>query len=168
MGFSWRALYARGVPNIAVTFVSKESYHHGHLREALLQAAQSQIETEGAQALNLSKLAREVGVSQPAVYRHFASKQALVFSLVEHGFRLLIQYLENATDAIAVAADSADVESPPDVVLQGIEGITHAYVAFALEHRELARLMFSLKERATEPTLYQISKQAGRQTKLEM
>ncbi len=141
--------------------MSKESYHHGHLREALLQAAQSQIETEGAQALNLSKLARQVGVSQPAVYRHFSSKQALVFSLVEDGFRLLIQCLENATDAIAVATESADVESSPDVLLHGIEGITHAYVVFALEHRELARLMFSLKERATEPTLYQISKQAA-------
>ena len=77
------------------------TYHHGHLREALLQAAQSQIEAEGAHSLNLSKLARQLKVSQPAAYRHFANKQALIFSLVEQGFTLLIQHLEMATKSSA-------------------------------------------------------------------
>lgn len=122
-----------------------------------MEAAIAQIEAEGAQALNLSKLARQLGVSQPAVYRHFSNKQALVFCLVERGFELLIQALQQATDAVAAStSDSQDDDS-----LVRLQAIVAAYVAFALEHTELARLMFSLKERATDPALYKISKQAA-------
>lgn len=141
--------------------VSGDTYHHGSLRKALLEAAQAQISEEGSQSLNLSKLARQVGVSQPAVYRHFANKQALVFSLVDQGFSLLIQYLAIAEDSANLNDMSVDSYQPPDDLIRGIEAIVQAYVDFALDHRELARLMFSLKERATEPALYQISKQAA-------
>ncbi|MEM9904388.1 MAG: WHG domain-containing protein [Cyanobacteria bacterium P01_D01_bin.44] len=141
--------------------MSGDTYHHGYLREALLQAAQAQIAAEGSQSLNLSKLARQLRVSQPAVYRHFANKQALVFSLVEQGFVLLIQRLEIAAETVSLAALSAKREQPPDDLIKGIEGITQAYIDFVLEHRELARLMFSLKERATEPGLHKLLKQAA-------
>ena len=133
--------------------MSPESYHHGNLREALLKSAQQQIAVEGAQALNLSKLARELGVSQPAVYRHFASKQALIFSLVEQGFELLTQRLQEATESVE--------KNESDEVLEKLKAIAQAYVYFALEYRELARLMFSLQERATDPSLYKVSKQAA-------
>lgn len=133
--------------------MSSESYHHGNLREALLKAAQQQIEIEGAQALNLSKLARELGVSQPAVYRHFANKQSLIFSLVEQGFELLAQRVQGATESVK--------NTEEEQVLERLKAIAQAYVYFALEYRELARLMFSLKERATDPSLYKVSKQAA-------
>lgn len=141
--------------------MSSDTYHHGHLREALLEAALSQIADDGSQALNLSKLARQVGVSQPAVYRHFANKQALIFSLVEHGFRLLIQQLGTAAESVSLTTIAETMKQSPEDLRQGIEAIAQAYITFALENRELARLMFSLKERATEPTLYSISKQAA-------
>ena len=140
--------------------MSSDTYHHGHLREALLQAAQSQISKEGSQALNLSKLARQLGVSQPAVYRHFANKQALVFSLVEQGFISLIGQLEIATEKISLA-DMSSKDKHSEGLIKGIEAIVQAYIDFVLENRELARLMFSLKERATEPQLYKLSKQAA-------
>jgi len=138
--------------------VSSRSYHHGNLRDALLEAAQAQVQSEGAQAINLSKLARQVGVSQPAAYRHFANKQALVFSLVELGFKQLIAQLQ-AVAQDWPAPDSAAAEQQD--LRAGIEAIALAYITFALDNRELARLMFSLKERATEPELYKISKQAA-------
>ena len=140
--------------------MSSDTYHHGHLREALLKAAQVQIAEEGYQSLNLSKLARQVGVSQPAVYRHFANKQTLIFSVVEEGFTLLIQKLDSAAENASLATMLSGHQQDDDL-LKGIEAIVKAYIDFALKHRELARLMFSLKERATEPQLYKISKQAA-------
>jgi AcrR family transcriptional regulator len=129
--------------------VNIEKYHHGHLREALIDEAFKQIEQEGAIALNLSKLAQKIGVSQPAVYRHFPNKQALAISVAQRGFDRLAARLQQATQA--VQSDS----------FEGIKVIANAYVAFALNHTEIARLMFSMKERMTEPALYNASKSAA-------
>ncbi|MBE9032030.1 TetR/AcrR family transcriptional regulator [filamentous cyanobacterium LEGE 11480] len=152
------ALYGRSVLPIVQLPVSIRSYHHGHLRDALLTAALAQISEEGAQALNLSKLARQVGVSQPAVYRHFANKQALTFSLVELGFERLLAQLQVVTPSLSPT--ETPTEDQPDL-RTAIAAIAQTYIRFALENRELARLMFSLKERATEPILYKVSKQAA-------
>jgi AcrR family transcriptional regulator len=129
--------------------VNIEKYHHGHLREALINEACQQIEQEGAIALNLSKLAQKIGVSQPAVYRHFPSKQALAISVAQRGFEHLTEALQQATQP--VQSDS----------FEGIRVIAEAYITFALNHTEIARLMFSMKERMTEPGLYKASKSAA-------
>jgi AcrR family transcriptional regulator len=129
--------------------VSIEKYHHGHLREALINEACNQIEREGAIALNLSKLAQKIGVSQPAVYRHFPNKQALAISVAKKGFEQLIEDLQAAFQP--VQADT----------FESIKAIATAYVEFALHHPELARLMFSMKERITDPELHDISKAAA-------
>jgi AcrR family transcriptional regulator len=129
--------------------VSIEKYHHGHLREALINEACQQIEQEGAIALNLSKLAQKIGVSQPAVYRHFPNKQALAISVAQQGFEQLIEELQAAFQP--VQADS----------FESIKAIATAYVEFTLHHPELARLMFSMKERITDPELHNISKAAA-------
>jgi AcrR family transcriptional regulator len=126
-----------------------EKYHHGHLREALIHAACQQIEQEGAIALNLSKLAQQIGVSQPAVYRHFPNKQALAISVAQRGFEHLAEALQKATQT--VESDS----------FEGIKATAKAYVEFALNHPEMARLMFSLKERTIEPALHNASKAAA-------
>jgi AcrR family transcriptional regulator len=129
--------------------VNIEKYHHGHLREALIHEACQQIEQEGAIALNLSKLAQKIGVSQPAVYRHFPNKQALAIIVAQRGFEQLAEALQKTTQ---------DVESDS---FDGIRAIAKAYVEFALNHSEMARLMFSMKERTTEPALQNASKVAA-------
>lgn len=126
-----------------------EKYHHGHLREALINGACQQIEQEGAIALNLSKLAQKIGVSQPAVYRHFPNKQALAISVAQRGLEQLAEALQKTTQ---------NVESDP---FEGIRAIAKAYVEFALNHPEIARLMFSMKERMTEPALQNASSSAA-------
>lgn len=125
--------------------MNTEKYHHGHLREALIDGACQQIEREGATALNLSKLAKEIGVSQPAVYRHFPNKQALAISVAQKGLEQLAEALQKTTQY-----DENDV-------LKCIRAIAKAYIEFALNNREIARLMFSMKERTTEPALYDVS-----------
>ncbi len=129
--------------------MSLDKYHHGHLRETLIDEACKQIEQEGAIALNLSQLAQKIGVSQPAVYRHFPNKQALAISVAQKGFEQLTEDLHQAIQP--VQGDS----------LESIRAIATAYIAFALEHPELARLMFTMKERVTDPTLHNISKAAA-------
>jgi AcrR family transcriptional regulator len=129
--------------------VNIEKYHHGHLREALIDEACKQIEQEGAISLNLSKLAQKIGVSQPAVYRHFPNKQALAISVAQRGLEQLAEDLRQATQ---------DVQSDP---FEGIRAITKAYIGFALNHTEITRMMFSMKERTAKPDLYNASKAAA-------
>ena len=53
-------------------------YHHGNLRQALLDAAERTVRERGVEALSLRELAREVGVSHGAPRRHFPDRQALL------------------------------------------------------------------------------------------
>ena len=58
------------------------TYHHGNLREALLEAATDLLVKEGPQKLSLRAAARQAGVSQSAPYRHFSAKEELLSGLV--------------------------------------------------------------------------------------
>src|SRR5690554_7435538 len=57
------------------------TYHHGNLREELLHKAISIIREKGVEKLSLRALARDVGVSQTAPYRHFTDKNELLAEL---------------------------------------------------------------------------------------
>src|ERR1700730_12704915 len=63
------------------------TYHHGDLRDALVQAALHEVELGGPEAVNISALAQELGVSQPAPYRHFADREALLTAVTAESFR---------------------------------------------------------------------------------
>src|SRR6476661_5074234 len=63
------------------------TYHHGDLREALVQAALQEAEQGGPEAINISALAKKLGVSQPAPYRHFADREALLAAVTAEAFR---------------------------------------------------------------------------------
>src|SRR6185437_525860 len=56
----------------------QNTYHHGDLRGALVQAALREAERGGPEAISIKALAKELGVSQPAPYRHFADRGALL------------------------------------------------------------------------------------------
>ena len=56
-------------------------YHHGDLRQALMDSADAILEREGPNALSLRAVAREAGVSPAAPYHHFKDKDEL---LVRH------------------------------------------------------------------------------------
>lgn len=107
---------------------SNSPYHHGNLRQALLEAALVILEQQGEAGLGLRDLARAVGVSPAAPYRHFDSRAALLEALAVTGFQRFAARME------AVAA------SGPDDPM-GEMGKT--YVVFALQNANLFRLMFS-------------------------
>ena len=63
------------------------AYHHGDLREALVRAALREAERGGPESISLKALARQLGVSQPAPYRHFADRDALLAAVTAEAFR---------------------------------------------------------------------------------
>jgi AcrR family transcriptional regulator len=69
--------------------MEKRSYHHGDLRQALIEAGLTLLDVRAADALSLREVARAVGVSATAVYRHFPDKGALLDALAAEGLRKL-------------------------------------------------------------------------------
>ena len=65
-------------------------YHHGNLRDALVEAAVDVVREGGPEALSLRELARRVGVSHAAAYRHFADREALVDVVAERALEGLV------------------------------------------------------------------------------
>ncbi|MGZ5842769.1 MAG: TetR/AcrR family transcriptional regulator [Xanthobacteraceae bacterium] len=74
------------------------TYHHGDLRDALVQAALRQAEREGPEAISIKALAKQLGVSQPAPYRHFADREALLQAATAEAFRQFNAILREAID----------------------------------------------------------------------
>jgi AcrR family transcriptional regulator len=72
------------------------TYHHGDLRDALVQAALRDAELGGPEAISLKALAKELGVSQPAPYRHFADRDALLQAVTAEAFRQFNAILREA------------------------------------------------------------------------
>lgn len=110
----------------------KDNYHHGSLREALLAASLQFIREHGAEKLSLRAIAREIGVSQAAPYRHFSDKEDILVALATQGYTALAGRLEIAR---------REAYGPVEALREcGI-----AYVEFALDHPEHYRLMFSTR-----------------------
>ena len=65
------------------------TYHHGDLKNALIQAGIEILSDEGIKGLSLRKVARRAGVSHAAPYAHFADKQALVAAISTAGYESL-------------------------------------------------------------------------------
>jgi AcrR family transcriptional regulator len=104
-------------------------YHHGNLREALLQSAIHLIAEVGPAAFTLREVARRAGVSHNAPYRHFQDKDDLLAAVATEGYNEL-------TVAMTTAADPA--ANPRDRLKQA--GL--AYVSFALRRPEHFTVMF--------------------------
>src|SRR5215471_21066384 len=63
------------------------AYHHGDLRDALIKAALHEAESNGPEVISIKALAKKLGVSQPAPYRHFADREALLAAVTAEAFR---------------------------------------------------------------------------------
>src|SRR5690606_17147113 len=111
----------------------EKPYHHGNLPAALVDAALEVLESEGIEALTLRELARRVGVTHAAPYRHFKDKAALLAALAAEGFARLSRAVEARRG-------------------EGIAGAAEAYLRFAADHPAHFRLMFA-PERAADPAV---------------
>ena len=120
----------------------KKDYHHGDLRRALIEAAVETIAKRGVDALNLRRLASEIGVTTGAPYHHFANREQLLRAIAEDGFARLGAQL-------IAARDAAPAEAGAKLVALGV-----AYVGFAKANPGHFRAMFrGDASRPTEPGL---------------
>ncbi len=108
--------------------MGRDSYHHGNLRAALIEAALAVIRSDGIEAVTLRGLARSVGVSHAAPARHFASRNALFAAIAEEGYRGLIG---------RVTAAGGAGRDP----VERLRLMARAHVAWALENPELHAAM---------------------------
>ena len=108
----------------------KAPYHHGDLKNTLMDVALAHIARSGVSSLSLREVAREAGVSHSAAYRHFANKEDLLVAIAEQGFRWLGETL--GTAARAQAGNPAGAFQAAGV----------AYVEFAVSHPEHLQIMF--------------------------
>ncbi|PVZ72053.1 TetR/AcrR family transcriptional regulator [Pelagibaculum spongiae] len=119
-------------PAAKYSSVDSSKYHHGDLRQSLLQAATAMIGTSGIAALSMRKLADQVGVSRMAPYHHFKDKNALLCAIAEQGFERKNQSLDS------IAEQSNDL-----LPRQQFEQYVDYYIRFAAQNSEHYDLMFS-------------------------
>jgi AcrR family transcriptional regulator len=109
----------------------KKAYHHGDLKNALIEAGAAILSREGVSGLSLRKVAQTAGVSHAAPYAHFADKQALIAAISTDGYRRLYE-------AITAAAQ----QYQGDPLRQLVEG-AWAYVQFALNDPDHFKITLS-------------------------
>jgi AcrR family transcriptional regulator len=97
----------------------RRSYHHGNLREALIDATLELIASKGAAGFTIAEAARLAGVSPAAPYRHFRDADALLAEVALRGF-------DRLTDRLGKAWNGGR----PDPV-RAFEDLGRAYLAFA-------------------------------------
>ncbi|MFI5976050.1 TetR/AcrR family transcriptional regulator [Streptomyces sp. NPDC051452] len=112
--------------------MAEGSYHHGNLRAALLERAETVLAESGVAGLSLRGLARDLGVSHAAPARHFRDRQAVLDALVVSGFTDLNRRMRAAAEG-------------PGPVQRRMADVGRAYVGFAIERAALLGLMFTAK-----------------------
>lgn len=99
--------------------MAKRGYHHGNLRDALIEATLALIVAKGPQGFTLSQAARHAGVTPAAIYRHFAGRDDLIAETARQGYVLF-------------AAMLAQVDDTPGA--PRVRAMARAYLAFAEAH----------------------------------
>ena len=108
----------------------RRGYHHGNLREALIQAALDLIAKKGPAGFTFADAARSAGVSSAAPYRHFRDRDALIADVARRGFEQFAGYLEAAWD---------DGRPGP---FAAFENLGRAYLSFARDEPAYYSAMF--------------------------
>lgn len=107
-----------------------KNYHHGNLRQALIQAAIPVLREKGIVGLSLRGLATGLGVSHGAPYRHFKNKTALLEAIAITGF--------TALQEICQEAEYRFPEDPRKQLYEAGMG----YIFYIARNPEIADLMF--------------------------
>lgn len=108
----------------------RRGYHHGNLREALIQAALDLIAKKGPGGFTFADAARSAGVSSAAPYRHFRDRDALIADVARRGFELFAAHLDRAWN-----------DGRPDP-FTAFENIGRAYLTFARDEPAYYSAMF--------------------------
>ena len=108
-----------------------DKYHHGDLRNALIEEGIKMINSSGEDSLSMRKLAEKCGVSMAAPYAHFKNKEEMINAIKKYVEDAFTEYLEAAVNK---CEDDVEVK----IVALGI-----AYVSFFIENPEYFTFLFS-------------------------
>ena len=122
---------------------AREAYHHGHLREALVEAAIALAAASGPSGVVLRAVTRQVGVSPNAAYRHFADRDALLAEVAHRAMRGLVDAMAARQESVATDGD------PQQRAIERLEAIGRGYVDFALAQPGLFRVCFAAPPEVT-------------------
>lgn len=103
----------------------RQGYHHGNLRQALLEAGLELTRSGGSAALVLRDVTRKVGVSPNAAYRHFADRDSLLYAVAEQIQHAMVDRMRGFEPAGAPAATGASARSR-------LRAVGLGYIGFAL------------------------------------
>jgi AcrR family transcriptional regulator len=112
----------------------RRGYHHGNLREALIQAAQDLIGAKGPAGFTIAEAARLAGVSPAAPYRHFRDAESLLAEVATRGF-------DTFRDRLAAALNASPAADPA----RAAEAVGRAYLTFAREEPAFYAAMFEAR-----------------------
>lgn len=99
--------------------MARDSYHHGNLKTALVEAVLALISEKGPHGFSFAEAARRAGVSPAAPYRHFKDRDELLIETARRGFELFAERLDEAWD------DGAPT------VFAAFERVGYTYLGFA-------------------------------------
>src|SRR5262245_22012247 len=124
-----------------------KKYHHGDLKNALINAGIEILSEEGVSGLSLRKVAKRAGVSHSAPYARFPDKQYLIAAICTEGFNQLYAELN--------AVVSKYARDPKRQLLEG----TLMYSQFAMSNPDTFKIMFSgvLEKEKEYPAFVEIS-----------
>ena len=115
------------------------TYHHGNLRESLIDTGVELARVRGPEGVVLREVARRTGVSHNAAYRHFADREALLAEIARLAMRQLRAAMQREIDA-------ADAEEHPDEQARAsarLRATGRAYVDFAISEPGLFDVAFT-------------------------
>ncbi|MDF1876240.1 TetR/AcrR family transcriptional regulator [Sulfurimonas sp. SAG-AH-194-L11] len=134
---------------------NNSSYHHGNLKEGLIEEALKMLESEGLSSITLRELTKRLGTSRSALYRHYSSKEELLKAVIQAGFKRL--------DTYVFASISEDLDIQTKIYTLG-----RAYINFAMLHPNIYRMIFGnelekhreescdIKEREDAPSFHSL------------
>jgi len=102
--------------------MARKGYHHGNLKQALVEATIKLIEEKGPLGFTLSEAAKQAGVSAAAPYRHFKGREELIAEVARQGFEIFADLLEFARSKGGSST------------LAAFESVGRAYLAFARKY----------------------------------
>lgn len=117
--------------------MAKGGYHHGDLEAALVDSAMQVVLSDGVGALTVRDLARTIGVSPSAAYRHFPSRDHMVAALSLRAREELARSMLAARDAVPATGPKAGRS------VRHFEAIGRAYIRFALRQPRLFEVAFA-------------------------
>lgn len=103
---------------------NQNAYHHGNLRQAIINATLELITEDGVNAVSIREVAKRLGVSAGAPFRHFPNKKALLTAVASEA-------MENFCDSIKKELQKLHNPTPAE----GLRGIGYGYLRWALKNR---------------------------------